>query len=241
MRPLVDYGEDDDEDVGFPSDATIKMEQDRLGNTRSTPGTDSSPNLAPSPIPSTAGLTLGGGPPRRVSKKEDEEDEDAVLESLVRCQTPAPPGLRPADRSELPVPRITPPPRLGEKRRRGNGGDDDDDELFSRLARNKKQQVFVPVASSRQLQQSQSKAGFMAIDSAASRQKMGNDSKKFKVKIGGFVTARATQTFGGSTAAASESVSTASSHSPSYTPVSSVSASPSLAPSGSDTKDGDTG
>jgi len=231
MRPLVDYGEDEDEDVGFPSDATIKMESDRPGSTGLT---GSGPKLAPSPIPSTAGLTLGGGPPRRVPKKEDEDDEDAILESLVRGQTPAPPGWRPA-----PVPRMASPPRLGEKRRRGNGGgDDDDDELFSRLTRNKKQQVFVPVTASRQQQQQQSKTGFMAIDSAASRQKNGSDPlKKFKVKIGGFVTARTAQTYSGSTAAASENVLTPSSPSPAP----SVSASPSPAPSDSNTKDGDTG
>jgi len=231
MRPLVDYGEDEDEDVGFPSDATIKMESDRPGSTGLTGS-----KLAPSPILSTAGLTLGGGPPRRIPKKEDEEDEDAILESLVRGQTPAPPGLRPADK--FPVSRMTSPPRLGEKRRRGNGrGDDDDDELFSRLTRNKKQQVFMPIAASRQPQQ-QSKTGFIAVDSATSRQKNGTDPlKKFKVKIGGFVTARTAQAYSGSTAAASEHVLTASSPSPAP----SVSASPSPAPSGSDTKDGDTG
>ena len=236
MRPLVDYGEDEDEDVGFPSDATIKMESDRPGSAGLT---GSGPKLAPSPIPSTAGLTLGGGPPRRVPKKEDEDDEDAILESLVRGQTPAPPGLRPADKS--PISRMTSPPRLGEKRRRGNGvgdDDDDDDELFSRLTRNKKQQIFVPVTASRQLQQQQSKTGFMTIDSAASRQKNSNDPlKKFKVKIGGFVTARTAQTYSGPTATASENVLTASSPSPAPP----VSASPSPAPSDSDTKDGDTG
>jgi len=235
MKPLVDYGEDEDEDVGFPSDATIKMESDRPGSKGLT---GSGLKLAPSPIPNTAGLTLGGGPPRRIPKKEDEEDEDAILESLVRGQTPAPPGLRPADKSF--VSRMKSPPRLGEKRRRGSGGDndDDDDELFSRLTRTKKQQVFVPVTSSRQQQQQQSKSGLIAIDSAATRQKNGNDPlKKFKVKIGGFVTARTAQVYSGSTAAANENVMTASSP----CPAPSVSAPPSPAPSGSDTKDGDTG
>jgi len=78
----------------------------------------------------------------------------------------------------------------------------------------------------------------MTIDSAASRQKNSNDPlKKFKVKIGGFVTARTAQTYSGPTATASENVLTASSPSPAPP----VSASPSPAPSDSDTKDGDTG
>ncbi len=164
LRPLVEYGEEDDED-GVESK---QMQQE---------GTAGDARLAPSPVPNTA--KLGGSPPKRVSK-EVEDEEDAVLESLVRGRTPSP------SPSPRPEPTLSPPPaRLGEKRRRGDG-DDDDDELLSRLTRQKKQQLTA--LASKQQHQQQQKTG-VAVDSvsAGTRQKNGDDPpKKIKVKIGGF-------------------------------------------------------
>ncbi|KAF9450958.1 DUF625-domain-containing protein, partial [Macrolepiota fuliginosa MF-IS2] len=177
LRPLVDYGEDEDEE----SADSKQTQQDGA----TTGGTGSSPKLAPSPIPNTAGLA--GGPPRRVPKEEEEDLEDTMLEALVRGRIPTP-GPRP----ESPVPRLSPPPmRLGEKRRRTNGDDDDDDELLSRLTRSKKQQISGSIPQQQQLQ---IKMGPMAVDSmgVGSRQKNGDDPpKKIKVKIGGLGSALA--------------------------------------------------
>ncbi|KAJ3558761.1 hypothetical protein NP233_g11438 [Leucocoprinus birnbaumii] len=249
MKPLVDYGEDEDEDGSAYPDAANKMQQDA-----GTPGPSSSPKLAPSPIASTAGLSFGGPPARRVLKKIEEEDEDAVLESLVRGRTPAPSGSRTGpERPESPVPRLlSPPTRLGEKRRRGEG-DDDDDELLSRLTKNKKQQVTTSLSQQQQQQREQdngSGVGPMAVDSASSRPKNGDDPpKKIKVKIGGFGSALAgavAQALGGTTTttgseSAPASAPIVSSPSPAHSPAPSVSPSPSPAPPDSGTKDGDTG
>lgn len=240
LRPLVDYGEDEDEDAA-------ESKQMQQGDVRVTDNTTtgSSPKLAPSPIPNTAGLA--GGPPRRVPKEEEEDDEDAMLEALVRGRTPTP-GPRP----ESPVPTLSPPPsRLGEKRRRVDG-DDDDDELLSRLTKPKKQQM---ATTPMQHQQQQNKMS-IAVDSlgVGNRQKNGDDPpKKIKVKIGGFGGALAagsagTQTLnlpGSATNAPVVSENntapsiTVSSPSPSRSPA--PSPSPSPAPSDSGTKDGDTG
>jgi protein phosphatase-4 regulatory subunit 3 len=211
-RPLVDYAEDEDE---AGADAN-KMQQDGVVSSATTPGGGagggSSPKLAPSPIPNTAGL-VGGSLPRRVPKK-DEDDEDAVLEALVRGRTPAPSGglaVGP-NRPQSPRPVLSNPPpmtRLGEKRRRGDG-DDDDDELLSRLTRTKKQQVSnsgsTPSTASQQQQLNKTGGGPMVVDSVGGgggggRKNADDPPKKIKVKIGGFGSALAgavAQAFGGS-------------------------------------------
>lgn len=233
LKPLVDYGEDEDEE-GVESK---QIQQDEAGAGSGTV-MDSSPKLAPSPIPSTGGLA--GGPPKRVLKEE--EDEDMMLETLVRGRTPAP-GPRP----ESPIPRLSPPPTRGEKRRRVSGEDDDDDELFSRLTKPKKQQVTAPT------QQQNKMAVTTDPNGLGNRQKNGDDPpKKIKVKIGGFGSALARGSSPaqqnakplGATTNTPTNENTASvivPFSPSPSPSPAPSPSPSPAPSDSGTKDGDTG
>lgn len=229
LRPLVDYGEEDDEEGA----ESKQMQQEGVAADHT--------KLAPSPIPNT--VKLAGSPPKRVPK-EAEDDEDAILESLVRGRalTPGP----------KPDPSLSPPSaRLGEKRRRGDG-DDEDDEPLSRLSKQKKQQTTA-LSTTKQQQQQQRTTTVADSLGAGARQKNGDDPpKKIKVKIG-FGTVFA----GGRTGPNAETVntpsSTASPPAPSENTIASTkAASPPLhlptpilgsspMPSDRNTKDGDTG
>jgi protein phosphatase-4 regulatory subunit 3 len=229
MRSLVDYGEDEDEE----SSEAKRDDSDGHDNK----AVDSSPALAPSPIPMTSGLA--GGPPGRPVKEEDEEE--SKLETLLRGRTSTP-----GPRSEPPLSALSPPVR-GGKRRRVNGEEDDDDEMLSKLTKPRKHQFVFASA------QQNKNALVDPVAGPSTQPKNGEMApKKMKVKIGGFAntlvsgsnTTRNTQPSGMTVDPPSNDNSNppqtaSSSPSPSQPPA--PSPSPSPTPSDTGIKDGDTG
>jgi len=170
LGSLVDYEEDEDEDLLAPPTMKPTSSPTALRSPRS-PSPELPPagpklshrQVLPPPHPSS------GPPPKRMLK--DEDDEDNLLEALVRPKsrsespTPRPPSPGPSTMLSM---SSAGPLRPSEKRRRG---DDGDDELMERLIKAKKPDLGMQ----------KERSGFGGVG----RAKNGDDPpKKIKVKFG---------------------------------------------------------
>lgn len=113
LTPLVDYGEDEDEESATTRTVTEAAQSKSIIHTPP----DSPTLLAPLIVP-----PISEPPPKRPSK--DEDDEDNLLEALVRNNR---------SRPYSPLPKFA-PAKSGEKRRREDD-DDEEEHLVRRLSK----------------------------------------------------------------------------------------------------------
>lgn len=133
LPSLLDYGDDDDEEIGPPSpEISLHVTPSKALSMGNSP-TLLAPSMDVPPSPRLAHRQISR--PSSVPRRRTHEEDDNILESLLRRKgSPSSPSLnepstRPNPKSQLP------PIRLSEKRRREN---DDEDGQLERLASKQK-------------------------------------------------------------------------------------------------------
>jgi len=128
LPSLLDYGDEEEEEIGPPSPPEISSPVTPLKVLcKENSPTPLSPSIDVPPSPRLAHRQISR--PSSIPRRRTREEDDNILETLLRQKgSPSSPSLNePSTKSNL---KSLPPIRLSEKRRREN----DEDELLERLA-----------------------------------------------------------------------------------------------------------
>jgi protein phosphatase-4 regulatory subunit 3 len=127
LKSLVDYRDEDEEEIGPPSPKVPSVPISKAATTTSQRGSPLSPAADIPPSPRISHRQISSRPPP-LPRRSSLDEEDNLLESLLRSKSiaPSPSNAPPKASSKLSMLPI----RLGDKRRR----EDDDDEPLDNLA-----------------------------------------------------------------------------------------------------------
>lgn len=131
LKSLVEYRDEDEEDIGPPSPKVPSVPISKAATTASQRSSPLSPAADIPPSPRISHRQISSRPPP-LPRRSSLDDEDNLLESLLRSKSiaPSPSNAPPKASSKLSMPSI----RLGDKRRR----EDDDDEQLDILVNKSK-------------------------------------------------------------------------------------------------------
>jgi protein phosphatase-4 regulatory subunit 3 len=127
LKSLVDYRDEDEEEIGPPSPKVPSVPISKAATTTSQRGSPLSPAADIPPSPRISHRQISSRPPP-LPRRSSLDEEDNLLESLLRSKSiaPSPSNAPPKASTKLSMLPI----RLGDKRRR----EDDDDEPLDNLA-----------------------------------------------------------------------------------------------------------
>ncbi|KAG0703908.1 component of IIS longevity pathway SMK-1-domain-containing protein [Suillus ampliporus] len=172
LKSLVDYHDEDEEEIGPPSPKVPQAPISKATTTGSQRNAPLSPAADIPPSPRLSHRQISSRPPP-LPRRSSLDEEDNLLESLLRSKSIAP---SPSNASSKASSKLSMPPiRLGDKRRRE---DDDDDEQLDLLATKPKRH---DLGSRKEPEPSSGRTNAV---------KTGDDPpKKFKLALRGIVTA----------------------------------------------------
>lgn len=137
LKSLVDYRDEDEEEIGPPSPKVPSVPISKAPTTASQRSSPLSPAADIPPSPRISHRQISSRPPP-LPRRSSLDEEDNLLESLLRSKSIAP---SPSNAPSKSLSKLSMPPiRLGDKRRR----DDDDDEQLDILANKPKRPDLGP-------------------------------------------------------------------------------------------------